>query len=54
MNNGLIKIFKDGNISIPVYLLKNYKNLKLTLNEFVFLMYLCYNSRENRKSQNSQ
>lgn len=40
MNMGLIKIFKDGNISIPVYLLKNYKNLKLTLNEFVFLMYL--------------
>ena len=40
MNKGLIKIFKDGNISIPVYLLKNYKNLKLTLNEFIFLMYL--------------
>ena len=46
MNNGLIKIFKDGNISIPVYLLKNYKNLKLTLNEFVFLMYL-YNIGNN-------
>ena len=46
MNNGPIKIFKDGNISIPVYLLTNYKNLKLTLNEFIFLMYL-YNIGNN-------
>lgn len=36
----LIEIFKNGNIVLPLYLLKNYKKLKLVLNEFVFLMYL--------------
>lgn len=36
----LIEIFKDGNIVIPMYLLKNYKTLKLDLEEFVFLIYL--------------
>lgn len=36
----LIEIFKNGNIVLPLYLLKNYKKLKLELNEFVFLMYL--------------
>lgn len=36
----LIEIFKNGNIVLPIYLLKNYKKLKLELNEFVFLMYL--------------
>lgn len=36
----LIEIFKDGNIVIPIYLLKNYKKMKLELDEFVFLMYL--------------
>lgn len=36
----LINIIKDGNIVIPMYLLKHYKELKLELNEFIFLMYL--------------
>ena len=34
------EIFRDGNIVIPIYILKNYKNLKLELDEFIFLMYL--------------
>jgi len=36
----LIEIFKDGNIVIPMYLLKNYKTFKLDLEEFIFLIYL--------------
>lgn len=41
MNNAkIIDIFKDGNIVIPIYLLKNYKKLNLELDEFLFLMYL--------------
>ena len=36
----LIEIFKDGNVVVPMYLLKNYKDLKLELSEFVYLMYL--------------
>ena len=36
----MIEIFKNGNMVIPLYLLKNYKKFKLDLNEFVFLMYL--------------
>ena len=36
----LIDIFKDGNIVIPIYILKNYKSLKIDSNEFIFLMYL--------------
>lgn len=36
----IVDIFKDGNIVIPIYILKNYKKLKLELNEFIFLMYL--------------
>lgn len=39
-NSKLIDIFKQGNIVIPIYLLQHYKNLKLKLDEFVFLMYL--------------
>ena len=42
----LIEIFKDGNLVVPIYLLKNYKNFKLELNEFVYLMYL-YNRGDN-------
>lgn len=42
----VIDILKDGNIVIPVYLLKNYKKLKIELNEFIFLMYL-YNKDDN-------
>ena len=42
----LVNIFKDGSFSIPIYMLKNYKKLKLKINEFVFLMYL-YNKGNN-------
>ena len=36
----LIEIFKQGNMVIPIYLLKHYKDFKLTMEEFIFLMYL--------------
>ena len=36
----VIDIIQNGNIVIPIYLLKKYKSLKLDLEEFVFLMYL--------------
>ena len=45
-NSKLIDIFKDGNIVIPVYLLKHYKDLKLEINEFIFMMFL-YNLGNN-------
>lgn len=41
----IVEIFKDGNVVVPVFLLKKYKDLGLTLDEFVFLMYL-YNKGE--------
>lgn len=39
-NSKLIDIFRNGNIVIPIYLLKQYKKLKIELDEFIFLMYL--------------
>lgn len=36
----IVEVFKDGNIVIPVFLLKKYKELGLELDEFIFLMYL--------------
>ena len=42
----LIEIFKQGNMVIPLYLLQNFKDLKLKLEEFIFLMYL-YNLGDN-------
>lgn len=39
-NRQFIEIFKQGHLVIPLYFLKNYKKLKLTLEEFIFLMYL--------------
>jgi len=39
-NTKLIDIFKNGNIVIPIYMIKNYKKLNLNLEEFIFLMYL--------------
>lgn len=39
-NTKVIDIFKDGNIVIPIYLIKHYKELNLKLEEFLFLMYL--------------
>ena len=40
MDKKLIEIYKSGHMVIPLYLLKNYKDLKLDLDEFIFLMYL--------------
>ena len=42
----LIEIFKQGNMVIPLYLLQQFKDLKLKLEEFKFLMYL-YNLGDN-------
>ena len=36
----LIDIFRQGHIVIPLFLLQHYKELKLEINEFIFLMYL--------------
>ena len=46
MNNSLCKVFSEGNISIPIYFIKNYKKFNLGLDEFLFLMYL-YNLGDN-------
>lgn len=45
-NSKIVEIFKDGNMVVPIYLLKHYKDLKLELNEFIFMMYL-YNLGNN-------
>ena len=42
----LIEFFKDGNIVIPMYFLKRYKDFGIEMEEFIFLMYL-YNLGEN-------
>ena len=42
----LIEIFKQGNMVIPLFLLQHYKEFKLKLDEFIFLMYL-YNLGNN-------
>lgn len=36
----IVDLYRDGNIVIPVYILKNYNKLNLKLEEFIFLMYL--------------
>ncbi len=36
----LIDIFKQGNVVIPIFMLQQYKNFKLKMEEFIFLMYL--------------
>ena len=36
----LIDIFKQGNMVIPLFLVQHYKDFKLKLEEFIFLMYL--------------
>lgn len=35
-----IDVFKQGNLVIPLYFLQHYKKLKISLEEFIFLMYL--------------
>lgn len=42
----LNKVISDGNIVIPLYILKYFKKLNLTMDEFIFLMYL-YNKQDN-------
>lgn len=36
----LVDIFKQGHIVIPLFMLQHYKELKLEIGEFLFLMYL--------------
>ncbi len=36
----LLEFLKKGNVSIPLYLIQNYKKLNISLEEFLFLMYL--------------
>ena len=42
----LNKVISDGNIVIPLYILKYFTKLNLTMDEFIFLMYL-YNKQDN-------
>ena len=44
--DNLVEILKTGNVIIPVFLLRNYKKLNISLEELVFLMYLC-NLKDN-------
>ena len=39
-NSKMIQLIQEGNLVIPIYLLKNYKKFNIGLDEFVFLMYL--------------
>lgn len=43
MDKKIIDLYKYGNLTIPIYLLKNRDKFKLDLDQFVFLMYL-YNN----------
>ncbi len=43
--NKLVDVFRQGNLVIPLYLLQNYKKFKISISEFLFLMYL-YNQGE--------
>ena len=36
----IVDIIKNGNIVIPLYLIKNYKKITKDMNSFIFLMYL--------------
>ncbi len=46
MKGKLNKVIGDGNIVIPLYILKYFRKLNLKMDEFVFLMYL-YNKQDN-------
>ena len=35
----LYNIFKDGNLVVPLYFLKNYKKLNIEMDDFILLMY---------------
>ena len=41
----LNKVIEDGNIVIPIYILKFFKKFNLSMEEFIFLMYL-YNKQD--------
>jgi len=45
-NSVLMDVFKSGNIVVPIFFLKKFKEFKLEMDEFVFLMYL-YNLGNN-------
>ena len=45
MKSKLEKAIMDGNIVIPLYILKYFKKFDLTMEEFIFLMYL-YNKQD--------
>ncbi len=36
----VVDVFREGHLVVPIYLLKNYKKFKVSLDEFIFLMYL--------------
>lgn len=40
MDKEMISLLKSGNLVIPLYLFKKYKDLKLSVEEFLFMMYL--------------
>ena len=40
MDKKIIELYKSGNLTIPLYLLKNREKFKLDLDQFIFLMYL--------------
>ena len=40
MNSKYLTFFKDGNIVLPLFLYKNYKELKLEIGELLFLLYV--------------
>ena len=40
MDKEMISLLKSGNMVIPLYLFKKYKDLKLSVEEFIFIMYL--------------
>lgn len=39
-DNQVVDLFRCGNITIPLYIFKNYQKLNIDLNNFIFLMYL--------------
>lgn len=46
MDSKLLYFFKEGNVIVPLGLYKNYKNLKIDLEELIFLLYI--HNRSNR------
>ena len=40
MDKEMISLLKSGNMVIPLYLFKKYKDLKVSVEEFIFIMYL--------------